>query len=166
MAFEQGNRAGLNGRELAAWRGLLVAHRELIARLDAELERDHGLPLTSYEVLMYLGDAAGERLRMSELAERLLLSRSGLTRLVDRLERQGLVERVPCPEDHRGYFACLTTAGREKLRAARPAHLAGVRRHFVSRLAEEDLDALAGAWDRLLAVPSSSPPESPATEAR
>ena len=75
-------------RELAAWRGMLDTHSRLIARLDAELERDHGLPLSSYEVLMYLADAEGE-LRMGELAERLLLSRSGITRLVDRLDARG-----------------------------------------------------------------------------
>ena len=126
-------------RELAAWRGMLETHSPLVAELDAELERDHGLPLSSYEVLMYLGDAADGKLRMGELADRLLLSRSGITRLADRLERQGLIERERCEDDGRGYFALLTPAGREKLDAARPDHLAGVRRHFLDRLdAERD----------------------------
>jgi DNA-binding MarR family transcriptional regulator len=140
----------LSGRELAAWKGLLETHSTLVARLDAELERDHGLPLTSYEVLMYLADSGEGRLRMGELAERLLLSRSGITRLVDRLERQGLVERQPCEDDGRGYYATLTPKGRERLRAARPDHLNGVRRHFLARLSPSELDALSHAWERLL----------------
>lgn len=139
----------LTERELAAWRGMLEVHSEIISRLDAELERDHGLPLTSYEVLMYLADAGG-RLRMGELADRLLLSRSGITRLVDRLERQGLVERERCTDDGRGFFAHLTDAGRRKLAAARPAHLAGVREHFLTRLEPSQLDSLAAAWRRVL----------------
>jgi DNA-binding MarR family transcriptional regulator len=140
----------LSARELGAWRGMLAAHATLIARLDAELERDHGIPLTSYEVLMYLADAAGGRLRMGELADRLLLSRSGITRLVDRLVRQGLIERVRCEDDGRGFYAVLTPAGRAKLDAARPAHLSGVREHFLSRLEPEELASMAAIWDRLL----------------
>jgi DNA-binding MarR family transcriptional regulator len=140
----------LSAGELAAWRGLLATHSTLIARLDAELERDHGLPLTSYEVLMYLADADGGRLRMGELAERLLLSRSGITRLVDRLEHQGMIERERCEDDGRGFYAVLTGAGREKLDAARPAHLGGVRRHFLAHLEPDELDSLAAVWDRLL----------------
>src|SRR3954454_18036455 len=124
----------LSDLELAAWRGMLEAHKDLVARLDAELERDHGLPLTSYEVLMYLADSGKGKLRMGELADRLLLSRSGITRLVDRLERQGLVERQPCEDDGRGYYAVLTERGRDTLRVARPDHLSGVRRHFLDPL--------------------------------
>jgi DNA-binding MarR family transcriptional regulator len=140
----------LSDPELAAWKGMLEAHSTLVARLDAELERDHGLPLTSYEVLMYLFDSPDGKLRMGELADRLLLSRSGITRLVDRLERQGLVKREPCEDDGRGYYAVLTAGGREKLQAARPDHLNGVRRHFVSHLSASDLDALSHIWERLL----------------
>jgi len=142
--------AQLSARELAAWRGLLAAHAALIARLDAELEREHGLPLTSYEVLLYLADAEGGHLRMGELADRLLLSRSGITRLVDRLERQGMIERERCEDDGRGFNAVLTAAGRRKLDAARPAHLGGVRRHFLAQLEPGELDSLAAIWGRLL----------------
>lgn len=130
---------------------MLRAHRDLVARLDAELERTNALPLTSYEVLMLLGDSAEGRLRMGELAAELLLSRSGLTRLVDRLERDGLVARERCPEDARGLFAVITPAGRRRLREARPVHLDGVRMHFIDRLTDEDLDALARVWERLAA---------------
>ncbi len=142
-------KSGLSERELAAWRGLLETHSELIASLDHELERVHGLPLTSYEVLINLVDADGMQLRMGELADRLLLSRSGITRLVDRLERQGLVERRRCNDDGRGYNAVLTRPGREKITAARPDHHDGVRRHFLSRLEPEQLDTLADVWERV-----------------
>lgn len=141
--------APLTELELAAWKGMLRTHSELVARLDAELVAEHDLALSSYEVLIALADAPGGRLRMSELAGELLLSRSGLTRLVDRLERRGLVARERCEEDARGYFARITAAGRRKLRSARPAHLAGVRRHFLARLDDADLRALAGAWAKV-----------------
>ena len=140
----------LSRRELAAWRGMLEAHSAIVADLDAELEREHGLPLTSYEVLMYLADAPAGKLRMGELADRLLLSRSGITRLVDRLVRQGLIERERCEDDGRGYYARLTPLGRETLAAARPAHLAGVRRRFLDRLDPRQIDALGAIWGRLL----------------
>ncbi|MGH2988144.1 MAG: MarR family winged helix-turn-helix transcriptional regulator [Solirubrobacterales bacterium] len=142
--------AQLSARELAAWRGLLAAHATLITRLDAELEREHGLPLTSYEVLLYLAHAEGGHLRMGELADRLLLSRSGITRLVDRLQRQGMIERERCEDDGRGFNAVLTPKGRHKLDAARPAHLGGVRRHFLAQLEPGELDSLAAIWRRLL----------------
>ncbi len=139
----------LSDRELAAWKGMLATHSRLVHELDAELEREHGLPLSSYEVLMNLADAEGHRLRMGELADRLLLSRSGITRLADRLEKQGLIERRRCDDDGRGYFAQLTDPGRRLVTAARPDHLDGVRRHFLNRLEPEDIDALGAIWLRL-----------------
>jgi DNA-binding MarR family transcriptional regulator len=139
----------LTDRELAAWRGMLEVHARVVAELDAELERDRGLPLSSYEVLMYLGDADHGKLRMGELADRLLLSRSGITRLVDRLERQGLIARERCTSDARGFFALLTEAGRRKLAETRPSHLAGVRRHFLDLLEPAEIDALGAIWPRL-----------------
>ena len=139
----------LDTLELDAWRGMLRVHGEIVAKLDAELEREHGLPLSSYEVLIYLAGAPGGRLRMGELAASMLVSRSGLTRLVDRLERDGLVTRERCEDDARGFFAVITDAGRRLLAAARPTHLDGVRRHFLNRLTKADLRALAAAWERL-----------------
>jgi DNA-binding MarR family transcriptional regulator len=141
--------SSLSERELAAWRGMLETHSRLVSELDAELESHHGLPLSSYEVLMQLGEADGNRLRMGELADRLLLSRSGITRLVDRLERQGLIARERCDDDGRGFFALLTAPGAELLAAARPDHLAGVRRHFLALLEPAEIDALGGIWRRL-----------------
>ena len=140
----------LDDRELDAWRGFLRAHREVVAHLDEELQRTHDLPLSSYEVLLYLADSEEGRLRMGELADRLLLSRSGLTRLVDRLERRGLVKRERCKEDARGLFAHITPEGREVFEAARPHHLDGVRRHFLSRLRDEDFANLTSAWSRIV----------------
>jgi DNA-binding MarR family transcriptional regulator len=128
---------------------MLEAHSRLVAELDAELEAEFGLPLTSYEVLMYLADAEGGKLRMSELADRLLLSRSGITRLADRLERQGLIARERCSDDGRGLFAMLTEPGRELVLRARPAHLAGVRRRFLDPLDPAEVDALGAIWKRL-----------------
>ena len=100
---------GLTEPELLAWHGMLRVHAALTKALDAQLEAEHGLALSSYEVLHFLAEAPGQKLRMSELAEKILLSRSGLTRLVDRLERDGLLCRQSCDHDARGAFAKLTS---------------------------------------------------------
>jgi len=142
----------LDTRELRAWRGLLHVHAQLSKALDAQLIAEHGLPLTSYEVLMYLSDADGGRMRMNELADSVLLSRSGLTRLVDRLEREGYLERCSCAHDARGAFAVLTQGGREKVEAARITHLEGVRQLFLRNFSDEELDVMGTAWDRVLSA--------------
>jgi DNA-binding MarR family transcriptional regulator len=143
----------LDEREMMAWRGLLRVHSSLVKTLDSELEHAHGIALTSYEVISRLGRAEGGRLRMCELAQLVLLSRSGLTRLVDRLERDGLVVRGSCEDDARGAFAVLTAAGRELLDQARPTHLAGVRRHFLEHFSAEELDSLGALWQRVVDSP-------------
>ncbi len=140
----------LSPQELRAWRGMLRAHAVLAKALDAQLDAAHGLQLSSYEVLMYLADAEDQRMRMCDLASSILLSRSGLTRLVDRLQREGLLERVACADDARGAFAKLTPLGRERLAAARVTHLAGVRALFLDLFEPEELEALGGSWDRVL----------------
>jgi DNA-binding MarR family transcriptional regulator len=136
--------------EMRAWRGLLRAHACLVKALDGELDVAHGLPLISYEVLVYLEEADDERMRMCDLAASILLSRSGLTRLVDRLERDGLIERRSCDHDARGAYATLTIEGRERLAAARETYIAGVRRHFLDHFSADELEALGGYWDRLV----------------
>ncbi len=141
--------ARLDEQEMRAWRGLLRTFAKLTKALDAELEATHGLPLNSYEVLMYLADSEGERMRMHDLANSILLSRSGLTRLVDRLERDGLLARRSCPSDARGAFACLTPRGRTTLDAARATHLAGVRAMFLDRFTPEEQELLGAFWDRV-----------------
>ena len=135
--------------ELGAWRGLLRTHAMLVKRLDAELEAAHGLPLTSYEVLLHLADAPEHKMRMCDVADSVLLSRSGLTRLIDRLERDGYVERVSCADDARGAFARLTDEGEAKLRSARSTHLDGIREHFLQHFTAEELEFLGGAWSRV-----------------
>jgi DNA-binding MarR family transcriptional regulator len=139
----------LSAEELAAWRGLLRAHASLTRALDAELLDAHGLPLTSYEVLLYVADSPEGRMRMSELAESVLLSRSGLTRLVDRLAKAGLLERVRCDEDARGWYAVITDKGRTLFQDARETHLSGVRRLFLSRLTAEERERLGEVFARL-----------------
>ena len=135
---------------MRAWRGLLRVHASLSKALDAQLEAAHGLPLTSFEVLKYLADAEEHKMRMCDLASSVILSRSGLTRLVDRMEREGLLVRESCASDARGAFAKLTPAGQEKLAAARATHLAGVRSLFLAHLGDEELELLAAVWDRVL----------------
>ena len=127
---------------LAAWRSFLRAHARVIRALEAELDASQDLALTDYDVLVQLASAPDRRLRMSELADALLLSRSGVTRLVDRLVNEGLVERVMCDTDRRGQWAALTDAGHERLRTATPTHLGGVAEHFLDRLSDDDLVAL------------------------
>ena len=136
--------------ELGAWRGLLRTHAMLVKRLDAELEATHGLPLTSYEVLLHLADAPERKMRMCDVADSVLLSRSGLTRLIDRLERDGLVERVSCADDARGAYAHLTEDGLAKLRQAQVTHLDGIRQHFLGHFDESELRELGGLWERVL----------------
>jgi DNA-binding MarR family transcriptional regulator len=140
----------LSAAELGAWRGMLRVHAALVKSLDAELLHAHGLPLSSYEVLITLEAAPDHRRRMSELADSVLLSRSGMTRLVDRLVRDGLIERDQCTDDGRGWFAVLTDRGAELLAQARATHLAGVRERFLRHFGEEQLETLAAAWDRVV----------------
>ena len=139
----------LSPGELAAWRGLLRVHSSMTKALDAELVREHGLSLSSYEVLLFLADAPDGRLRMAELADGVLLSRSGLTRLVDRMERDGLLCRERCEDDARGYHALITDKGRDLFGHARRTHLDGVRERFLSRLSPDELRTLARLWEQV-----------------
>ena len=128
---------------------MLRAHAELTRELDSQLAREHNLPLSSYEVLLFLADAPGGRMRMSDLAESVLLSRSGLTRLVDRLEREGLLKRERCESDARGLFAEITPAGQRLFDQARRTHLDGVRALFLDRFSRDELRTLGGLWQKL-----------------
>ena len=154
MGGQRQNGVRLSCDELAAWRGFLRVQSSLFHQLDAELSTTHDLPLRSYEVLLLLEGAPRRRLRMADLSRSVLLSASGVTRLVDRLEREGLVSRERCPEDGRGYFAVLTDEGEHRMQAARATHLAGVRRLFLDQLDGDDLQRLAAYWELL--VPGSA----------
>ena len=129
----------------AAWAGFLRTHARVTTALDADLRRTTGLTLGEFDVLRTL---AGGARRMSDLAETVLLSRSGLTRLVQRLESRGLVERTRPPADVRQVYAALTTAGHTALIDAEPAHVRGIRKEFLDRLPERELRALARLWTR------------------
>ena len=139
----------LDRTELGAWRGLLRVHSHMTKALDAQLIAEHGISLSSYEVLLFLADAPDGRLRMSELADGVLLSRSGLTRLVDRMERDGLLRRERCEDDARGFNALITAEGRDLFRSARRTHLDGVRELFLSRLSADELRTLARLWEKV-----------------
>lgn len=134
---------------MSAWRALLTAHRRLLQRLDSELQAAQDLSVADYAVLVELSEAESGRMRMSELADHLGLSPSGLTRRLDSMVRAGLVERSSCPTDRRGTFAVLTSVGRSRLAQAAPDHVAQVRQHFVDRLSRPQLRALADALHAL-----------------
>jgi DNA-binding MarR family transcriptional regulator len=140
---------GLAEREATAWMGLLRTRERLMQELDRELEHAHGVSLAEYDVLMHLEASPEHNLRMAELADAVLLTRSGLTRLVDRLEARGLVERRRCPSDARGLWATLTNVGAELLHEATTTHTDGIRRLFLAQLDSDDLDHLVTAWDKL-----------------
>ena len=135
------SRLAADSTGMLAWRTFLTAHATLIRALEAELEADQGLALSDFDVLAQL-DAAGGALRMRDLADRVLLSRSGLTRRVDRLEGVGYVERSACETDRRGSYARLTDAGRERLLRAMPVHVRGVADHFIAPLDADELAAI------------------------
>ena len=128
--------------ELRAWQALLHAHHDVTTTLDAELRAEHALSWGSYDVLLRLARAPGNALRMSDLAGRVLLSPSGLTRLVDQLEEDGLVERGRTEEDARVVLAHLTERGRQAVRQASRTHLRGIREHFTRRLTRTQLRSL------------------------
>jgi DNA-binding MarR family transcriptional regulator len=131
--------------EMRAWKALLDVTTGVLATLDGELQREHGLSLGEYEALVHLSDTPGHSLRMTDLAERLKLSPSGITRRIDGLVREGLVERRQCPSDRRGSNAVLTEKGLARLNEAAPTHVRGVRSHFVDQLSERQLANLASA---------------------
>jgi DNA-binding MarR family transcriptional regulator len=150
-------RTRIRADQLAAWRLFLRAHSHVTKRLEADLLSEQDLSLASYEVLLHLGEAPERRLKMTELADRVLLSRSGLTRLVDRLSADGLVERASCAGDARVTYAVLTEAGLDRLRTAAPTHLRGVADYVTERLTDEELAQLKELMAKLLTGPVQGP---------
>ena len=136
---------------LSAWRGFLEAHARVTDVLEAELQAERGLPLAWYDVLVQLSESADGALRMQELARRVLLSKSGLTRLVDRMEQAGLVRRGQVESDRRGALAVLTPAGRDRLRDAAPVHLRGVEGSFTGLLTDDETAAMRSAFAKICA---------------
>jgi DNA-binding MarR family transcriptional regulator len=139
----------LDGTALEAWRSFLQSHASILRALDADLVAEHGMTSRDYEVLLYLSQAPDRALAMSALAEATMLTRSGITRLVDGLVSNGLIERVACAKDARVSYAKLTDAGYEKLRSAGCTHIAGINRMFLVHFTPEEIDALASLLGRL-----------------
>jgi DNA-binding MarR family transcriptional regulator len=139
----------LDGAGLEAWRSYLQSHASIVRLLDAELVSEHGMTTRDYEVLLYLAQAPDRRLPMSALAERTMLTRSGITRLVDGLVSCQLIERVACQSDARISYAQLTDAGYEKLRSAGCAHVRSIQRLFLEHFAPEEIEQLAELLGRL-----------------
>jgi len=135
--------------EIQAWVALLRAHATSTRRFNAELVAEHGLTLNDYEVLLHLSHAEGGRLRRVDLAERVLLTPSGITRLLEGLERCGYVERASCASDARVTYAQLTEAGTAKLRAAAKTHVSGIQGFFSERFSMDELQALGELLERL-----------------
>ncbi len=137
--------------ELATWKGFLRVHAAMRRELDAKLEAEHGLSLTSYEVLGALRCTPSQRLRMADLAEHAGLSRSGMTRLVDRLERGGYLSRCSCSDDARGCYAVLSPAGLELIDRAQPTLTETVRERFLRHCEPADLERLRELFDSMVA---------------
>ena len=134
---------------LEAWIHFLRAHAALTRELSAELVAEHGLTINDYEVLLHLARAPEKQLRRVDLVERVLLTPSGITRLLEGLERSGLVERRQCREDRRVVYAKLTAAGSEKLREASRTHVAGIESLFTGRFTDDELATLSALLSRL-----------------
>jgi DNA-binding MarR family transcriptional regulator len=141
--------ARLEGAALDAWRSYLQSHASILRALDAELVAEHGMTTRDYEVLLYLAQAEERKLPMSALAESTMLTRSGITRLIDGLVEVGLIERVSCRKDARVSYAQLTEVGYRKLREAGCTHIASVRRLFLEHFTPEETDQLAELLSRL-----------------
>jgi|SRR5919106_1188551 DNA-binding MarR family transcriptional regulator len=140
----------ISQKGIAAWQAFLEAHAIIIRALEQEMAEEQGLPLTWYDILIHLDHASQDRLRMQALAECLLLSRSGVTRLIDRMEQAGLVRRASCPDDRRGSYAIITQEGKGVLQRATPGHLRGIQRHFLHHLNDWDIGALRLALSKVL----------------
>ena len=134
---------------MAAWMALLDAHSRLTNKLDAELERDHGLSLTEYEVLLRLSGSPGQRLRLNELTSQARMTKSGVSRLVGRMQQAGLLTTERCPSDRRGAFAVLTDQGHALFRRAAVLHLKGVQDHFGRHLDDGEAASLRSSLERV-----------------
>lgn len=143
-------------RKLQSWRALVTAHARLFDRLEADLQREFELPLAWYEVLLMLSESPTGKLRMHELADSRLLSRSAATRLVERMEKAGLVCRAMCSEDRRGTVLSLTDAGRELFTQAGRLHLAGIERWYAARIDTAEAETMLEVFDRLVSGLSES----------
>lgn len=137
-------------RRLDVWKSYLHGHIAIMRALEQELQSAQQLSLAEYDVLLNLNNAPGQKLRLGELAQAILFSTGGLSRLLDRMERDGLVTRERTPDDRRGVCARLTDAGRARLRAASVTHLRGIQTHFAAALADDEIAPVSAFLERLL----------------
>lgn len=140
----------ISDQKLAAWRSFIAAYGMTMRSLEHEMLEDQGISLTWYEILARLDATSEGLMQMKDLAECLLLSRSGLTRLIDRMAADGLVDRLPCPEDRRGTYATITDEGRNALHRAMPGHIQGIDEHFLRYLDVFDVQALQNVLKKVL----------------
>ena len=139
-------------KHLHMWRAFLETHSAVVKYLERRMHEQHGLPLSWYDVLLQLADGPEGRLRMGELAESVLLTRSGITRLVDRMIGAGLVLREPCPGDRRGYYAIITQQGKDIIEKVGPDHSKDAWEVFLGHINEAEADLMDKVFDRVLAA--------------
>ena len=147
----------LNAAEMKAWRRYIIASRRLLEALELDLA-SHELSMADYEVLAQLSDAPERRMRMSELADVAMLSRSRLSHRIKVMEKAGWVKREPCPDDKRGYFAVMTAKGWKAIVSAAPDHVESVRTRFVDHLTKEDQRVLSEIFERVTHSLNANPP--------
>jgi DNA-binding MarR family transcriptional regulator len=135
--------------ELAAWRAFIKAHARIIERIEQDLDAQKRVPLTTYDVLIALFEAPEKKLRFKELTGKIILTKSGITRLVDRLEKEGLIVREKDEQDRRGLYAVLTPAGESELRKAWPVYARGIKNYFASALSEDEVEAIRSAMENI-----------------
>ena len=140
----------MNDSEQRAWRAWIASSQLLLDRLSRDIHAQHGLTMADYEILVRLSESADHRVRMSDLADRTLASRSRLSHQIDRMEKRGFVLREPCTDDKRGQFAVLTETGWQTLVAAAPDHVESVRTHLVDVLSPAEFAALGVACEKIL----------------
>jgi DNA-binding MarR family transcriptional regulator len=140
----------LTDKELQTWITFLRSHAALTAKLAHVMHQEHGMPISWYDVLVHLYHAPGQRLRMQDLADAVILSSSGLTRLLDRMVETGLIDRIACAEDRRVIFAALTEEGAARLEDILPHHQARIKEYFAAHLTKSELDTIQEALQRVL----------------
>jgi len=149
----------LDELEFGAWRAFLYVYATVVPKLDQKMEREHGLSFSQFEVLTWIALAGKQGVRMSDLASKVVLSPSGVTRAVDQLERRGLVSRCVFEEDKRGQLAAITAEGRTALRKATDSHVQDLREHFVGHLSRADLECMAASMRAVLAGEGTTLPD-------
>jgi DNA-binding MarR family transcriptional regulator len=136
----------LTDQELSAWRFFIKSHARIIEQIERDLEEEKRVPLSTYDVLIALFEAQDRRLRLQDLTKKVIITKSGLTRLLDRIEKEGLIRRERSETDRRGFYAVLTEEGEQQLRKAWPIYAKGIKSYFASPLSSEELEVVQKAF--------------------